>query len=82
MGTTISKPPGPITMIDQSETTTISKPPGPITMIDQSETTTINKPPGPITMIDQSEILSRSQVQLITLYFGSAQLCCDFYQQR
>jgi hypothetical protein len=51
-------------------------------MIDQSETTTINKPPGPITMIDQSEILSRSQVQLITLYFGSAQLCCDFYQQR
>jgi hypothetical protein len=32
-------------------------------------------------MIDQSEILSRSQVQLITLFFfGGAQLCCAFYQ--
>jgi hypothetical protein len=29
-------------------------------------------------MIDQSEILSRSQVQFITLFFGGAQLCCDF----
>jgi hypothetical protein len=29
-------------------------------------------------MIDQSEILSRSQVQFITLFFGGAQLCCVF----
>jgi hypothetical protein len=31
--------------------------------------TTNKKPPGPIIMIDQSEILSRSQVQFITLFF-------------
>jgi hypothetical protein len=37
--------------------------------------TTNSKPPGPIIMIDQSEILSRSQVQFITLFLGSAQLC-------
>jgi hypothetical protein len=30
-------------------------------------------------MINQSEILSRSQVQFITLFFGGAQqLCCTF----
>jgi hypothetical protein len=33
-------------------------------------------------MIDQSEILSHSQVQFITLVFGGAQLCCDFYETR
>jgi hypothetical protein len=44
--------------------------------------TTNSKPPGPIIMIDQSEILSRSQVQFITLFFGGAQLCCTFYQQQ
>jgi hypothetical protein len=37
-------------------------------------------PPGPIIMIDQSEILSRGQVQFITLFFGGAQMCCAFYQ--
>jgi hypothetical protein len=31
--------------------------------------TTNSKPPGPMIMIDQSEILSRSQVQFITLFF-------------
>jgi hypothetical protein len=30
--------------------------------------TTNSKPPGPISMIDQSEILSRSQVQFITMF--------------
>jgi len=46
--------------------------------------TTNSKPPGPIIMIDQSEeILSRSQVQSITLCFGGAQKCnrsseCDW----
>jgi hypothetical protein len=40
--------------------------------------TTNNKPPGPIIMIDQSEILSRSQVQFITLFYGGVQLCYDF----
>ncbi len=39
-----------------------------------------NQPPGLIIMIDQSEILSRSQVQFITLFFGGAQLCCAFFQ--
>jgi hypothetical protein len=29
-------------------------------------------------MIDHLEILSGSQVQLITLIFGGAQLCCAF----
>ncbi len=29
-------------------------------------------------MIDQSEILSRSQVQFITLFFEGAQLCARF----
>ncbi len=33
-------------------------------------------------MIDQSEILSRSQVQFITLFFGGVQLCCAIYQPR
>jgi hypothetical protein len=33
-------------------------------------------------MINQSEILSRSQVQFITLFFGGAHLCCTFYQPR
>jgi hypothetical protein len=33
-------------------------------------------------MIDQSEILSRSQVQFITIYLVGAQLCCAFYQPR
>ncbi len=42
--------------------------------------TTNSKPPGPIIMIDQSEILSRSQVQIFTLFFGGAQLCCSFYE--
>ncbi len=32
--------------------------------------------------LDQSEILSRSQVQFITLFSGSAQLCCTFHQPR
>ncbi len=41
---------------------------------------TNSKPPGPIIMIDQSEILSRSQFQFITLFFGCAQLCCALYQ--
>jgi hypothetical protein len=31
-------------------------------------------------MINQSEILSCSHVQLITLFFGGAPLCCAFYQ--
>jgi hypothetical protein len=39
---------------------------------------TNSKPPGPIIMIDQSEILSRSQVQFITLFFEGAQLCARF----
>ncbi len=42
--------------------------------------TTNSKPPGPIIVIDQSEILSRSQVQFITVLLGGAQLCCAFYQ--
>jgi hypothetical protein len=42
--------------------------------------TTNSKPPGPIIIIDQSEILSRSQVQFTTFFFGGAQLCCAFYQ--
>jgi hypothetical protein len=29
-------------------------------------------------MIDESEILTRTQVQFITLFFGGAQLCCAF----
>jgi hypothetical protein len=33
-------------------------------------------------MINKSEILSRSQVQFITLFFGGAHLCCTFYQPR
>jgi hypothetical protein len=33
-------------------------------------------------MIDQSEILSRGQVQFITLFFGGAELCSAFYQLR
>jgi hypothetical protein len=37
-------------------------------------------PPRPIIMINQSEILSHSQVQFITLFFGGAQLCCAFHQ--
>jgi hypothetical protein len=32
--------------------------------------------------LDQSEILSRSQVQFITLFFAGAQLCSAFYQPR
>jgi hypothetical protein len=44
--------------------------------------TTNSKPPGPISMIDQSKKLSRSQVQLITLCFGGAQLRWAFYQPR
>jgi len=44
--------------------------------------TTKSKPPGPVIMIDQSEILSRSQVQFITLFFGGAQLCCVFHHPR
>ncbi len=35
---------------------------------------------GSIIVIDQSEILSRSQVQFITLFFGGPQLCCALYQ--
>jgi hypothetical protein len=31
-------------------------------------------------MIDHSEILSRSQVQFVTLFFGGAQLSCALYQ--
>jgi hypothetical protein len=43
--------------------------------------TTNSKPPGPIIVINKSEILSRSQVQFITLFFlGGAQLCCAFYK--
>jgi hypothetical protein len=42
--------------------------------------TSNSKPPGPIITIDQTEIFSRSQVQFITLFFGSAQQCCAFYQ--
>jgi hypothetical protein len=30
--------------------------------------------------LDQSKILSRNQVQFITLFFGGAQLCCAFQQ--
>jgi hypothetical protein len=41
--------------------------------------TTNRKPAGLIVMIDQSEILSRSQVQFITFFFGGAQLCCALY---
>jgi hypothetical protein len=33
-------------------------------------------------VIDQSEILSRSQVQFITIFLVGAQLCCAFYQPR
>jgi len=40
--------------------------------------TTNSKPAGPIIMIDQSEILSRHQVQFITLFFGGAQLFAPF----
>jgi hypothetical protein len=36
--------------------------------------TTNSKSPAPIIMIDQSEVLSRSQVQFITLFVGGAQL--------
>jgi hypothetical protein len=43
---------------------------------------TNSKPPGPISVINQSEILTRSQVQFITLFLGGAQLCCAFYQPR
>jgi len=43
--------------------------------------TTNSKPPGPIIVIDKSEILSRSQVQFITLFLlGGAQLRCALYQ--
>jgi hypothetical protein len=35
---------------------------------------------GRIIMIDQSKILSRSQVQFITLFLRGSQLCCTFYQ--
>ncbi len=35
-----------------------------------------------IIIIDQSEILSRSQVQFITLFVGGAQLCFSLYQPR
>jgi hypothetical protein len=42
--------------------------------------TTNSKPPGPNIVIDQLEILSRSQVQFITLSLGGAQLCCAIYQ--
>jgi hypothetical protein len=31
-------------------------------------------------MIDQAEILSRNEVQFMTLFFGGAQLCFAFYQ--
>ncbi len=44
--------------------------------------TTNSKPLGPIIVIDQSEILSRSQVQFITLFFGGEQLCCAIYRPR
>jgi hypothetical protein len=44
--------------------------------------TTNSKPPGPIILINQSEILNSSQVQFITLFFGGAKLCCNFYQPR
>jgi len=40
--------------------------------------TTISRLRGPIIMIDQSEILSCSQVQFITLFFGGAQLGTPF----
>jgi len=33
-------------------------------------------------MIDYSDILSRRQVQFITLFFGGAELCCAFNQPR
>jgi hypothetical protein len=42
--------------------------------------TTNRKPRGPIIVIDQSKILSRSQVQFITLSLGAAQLCCAIYK--
>jgi len=42
--------------------------------------TTNSKPPGPIIVINQLEILSRSQVQFITLSLGGAQLCWAIYQ--
>ncbi len=43
--------------------------------------TTNSKPPGPIIVIHKSEILSRSQVQFITLFLlGGAQLCCAIHQ--
>jgi hypothetical protein len=42
--------------------------------------TTNSKPLGPIIWIEQSKILSHSQVQFITLFCGSAQLCWAFYQ--
>jgi hypothetical protein len=32
--------------------------------------------------IDQSKIVTRSQVQFITLFFWGAQLCCAFHQPR
>jgi len=41
---------------------------------------TNSKPSGPIIVIGQSEILSRSQVQFITLFLGGAQLFWAFYQ--
>jgi len=39
---------------------------------------TASKPPGQIIIMDESEILSSSQVQFITLFFGGAQLVATF----
>jgi hypothetical protein len=44
--------------------------------------TTNSKPPRPIIVINQSEILPCSQVQVIRVFLGGAQLCCAFYQPR
>jgi hypothetical protein len=43
--------------------------------------TTNSKPPGPIIMIDQSEILSRSQVQFITLFLEAHKCVAGLAQE-
>jgi hypothetical protein len=40
--------------------------------------TTHSQPPGPIIMMDQSKIPSRSQVQIITLFFWGAHYVAPF----
>jgi hypothetical protein len=86
VGTTNSKPPGPIIMIDQSEILSRNQVQFLTCFFGGAQLccvgTTNSKPPGPIIVIDQSEILSRNPVQFLTRFFGGAQLFCTFYQPR